>query len=63
MKNTLVRQYSTNHDKLNTWVEGLEEALKVLKKTKEDIVQKVDWLNYSDYFFKETNDYIRVKNN
>lgn len=62
MRNILVRQYIPHRDKDNTWVETLEEALKILNKKEEDIIQKVDWLNYTDVYFKDTKDYIRIKN-
>jgi hypothetical protein len=57
----LVRKYVPNRDKDNIIVETLEEALKIIGKKEEDIDIKVDWLNYTDLFFKSTKDYIRVK--
>lgn len=63
MENILVRQYVPQCDKTNTWVSSLEEALKILGKREEHISQKVDWLNYTDVYFKGTKDYIRIKNN
>ena len=51
----------TNKDKENNWVETFEQALILIGKTKENIKQSVSWLNYIDYFFEGTDDYIREK--
>lgn len=58
----LARKYSVNQDEVNRWFDTLEEALSYLGQSKESIVTKVDWLNYTDIFFKNTNNYLRVKN-
>ena len=58
----LVRQYIANKDKDNTFVESFEIALKKINKTEKDIYTKVNWLNYTDFFFIGTKDYIRQIN-
>ena len=50
-----------NKDKENNWVETFNEALALIGQTKENIKQSVSWLNYIDYFFEGTDDYIREK--
>ena len=35
--------------------------INILKQYKENIKQSVSWLNYVDYFFEGTDDYIREK--
>ena len=57
----LVRKKHTNKDKENNWVETFNEALALIGQTKENIKQSVSWLNYIDYFFEGTDDYIREK--
>ena len=59
----LVREYIPNSDKVNTEVSSLEDAFKLLNKTKYDISQRVKWLNFEDIFFNRTSDYIRIKLN
>ena len=57
----LVRKKHPNKDKENNWVETFEQALVLIGQTKENIKQSVSWLNYIDYFFEGTDDYIREK--
>ena len=57
----LVRKKHPNKDKENNWVETFNEALALIGQTKENIKQSVSWLNYIDYFFEGTDDYIREK--
>ena len=59
----LVRKKHTNKDKENNWVETFEQALTLIGQTKENIKQSVAWLNYIDYFFEGTDNYIREKVN
>ena len=59
----LVRKKHPNKDKENNWVGTFNEALKLIGQTKENIKQSVAWLNYIDYFFEGTDDYIREKVN
>ena len=54
-------QRNTNKDKENNWVETFEQALILIEQTKENVKQSVSWLNYIDYFFEGTDDYIREK--
>ena len=58
----LVRIYHTNKDKQNEPTNSLETALKYIGKSESDIYNKVDWLHYTDIFFRDTKDYIRVNN-
>jgi len=62
-KKVLVRKYVTNGDKVNRQVDTLEEGLKILGKTENEVTIKVDWLDFTDIFFKDTNNYLRVNNN
>ena len=55
----LVRKKHPNKDKENNWVETFEQALILIGQTK--VKQSVSWLNYIDYFFEGTDDYIREK--
>ena len=57
----LVRKKHPNKDKENNWVKTFNEALALIGQTKENIKQSVSWLNYIDYFFEGTDDYIREK--
>ena len=57
----LVRKKHPNKDKENNWVETFEQALILIGQTKESVKQSVSWLNYIDYFFEGTDDYIREK--
>ena len=57
----LVRKKHPNKDKDYIWVETFEQALILIGKTKESVKQSVSWLNYIDYFFEGTDDYIREK--
>jgi len=59
----LVRVYVTNGDKSNKMVDTIEEGFKALNKSESDIRTKVNWLNFTDIFFRDTNDYLRVNNN
>jgi hypothetical protein len=59
----LVRIYHTNKDKQNENVSTLERALQLIGKTESDIYNRVNWLHYTDLFFRDTNDYIRINNN
>lgn len=59
----LVREYIPNSDKVNTEVSSLEDAFKLLNKTKYDISQRVMWLGFEDIFFNRTSNYIRIKLN
>ena len=58
----LVRIYHTNKDKQNESTNDWERALKYIGKSESDIYHKVNWLHYTDVFFQNTNDYIRVNN-
>lgn len=58
----LVRKYVKNGDKINISKDTLEEGLKILGKTEDDISLRVPWMNFEDIFFEKTNDYIRVIN-
>jgi hypothetical protein len=58
----LVRIYHTSKDKQNESVSTLEQALLLLGKSESDIYQRVDWLHYTDLFFRDTTNYIRVNN-
>jgi hypothetical protein len=58
----LVRIYHTNKDKQNESVSTLEQALLLLGKSESDIYKRVDWLHYTDLFFRDTTNYIRVDN-
>ena len=55
----LVRKKHPNKDKENNWVKTFEQALALIRQTK--VKQSVSWLNYIDYFFEGTDDYIREK--
>jgi hypothetical protein len=55
----LVRKKHPNKDKENNWVETFEQALTLIGQIK--VKQSVSWLNYIDYFFEGTDDYIREK--
>ncbi len=57
----LARKYVTNGDKSNAWFTTMEEALEFLGQTEDKIRQRVDWLQYTDIFFRDTNDYLRIK--
>jgi len=57
----LARKYVTNGDKWNSWFTSLSEALEFLQETEENISIKVNWLHYTDIFFKGTNNYLRVE--
>lgn len=57
----LARKYVSNRDKSNDWFTSMEDALEFLGQTEEKIRQRVNWLNYTDIFFRDTNDYLRVK--
>jgi hypothetical protein len=59
--NILARKYVTNGDKSNGWFTTMEEALEFLGQTEDKIRQRVNWLNYTDIFFRDTNDYLRIK--
>ena len=59
----LVRVYVTNGDKSNKMVDTIEEGFKALNKSETDVRTKVNWLNFTDIFFRDTNDYLRVNNN
>lgn len=58
----LVRIYHTNKDKQNESVSTLGQALFLLGKNESDIYNKVNWLHYTDLFFRDTTNYIRVNN-
>lgn len=58
----LVRIYHINKDKQNESVSTLEQALLLLGKSESDIYQRVNWLHYTDLFFRDTTNYIRVNN-
>lgn len=58
----LARIYHTNKDKQNEQTNDFKIALSHLNKVETDIYLKVDWLHYTDLFFKDTNNYIRVNN-
>lgn len=49
-----------NGDKNRQEVKSLEEAFKLLGVTEQDLSQKVEWRNITDYFFRGTKSYIRV---
>jgi hypothetical protein len=55
----LVRKKHPNKDKENNLAETFEQALTLIGQTK--VKQSVSWLNYIDYFFEGTDDYIREK--
>ena len=57
----LLRKKHTNKDKENNQAETFEQALTLIGQTKENIKQSISWLNYIDYFFEGTDDYIREK--
>lgn len=59
----LVRVYVTNGDKSNKMVDTIEEGFKALNKSETDVRTKVNWLNFTDIFFRDTNNYLRVNNN
>jgi len=58
----LVRIYHTNKDKQNETVDTLERALTIIGKQKNEVYLRVNWLNYTDLFFRDTSNYIRVNN-
>lgn len=58
----LVRRYVSNADKVNDTVDTIEQALKILDKTHNDVYLKLDWLNCVDLFFVGTKNYIRIVN-
>ena len=58
----LVRIYHNQKDKQNESTNDWECALKYIGKSESDICQKVDWLYFTDIFFRGTNNYIRVNN-
>jgi uncharacterized protein Smg (DUF494 family) len=62
MPKYLVRIYHINKDKQNESVSTLEQALILLGKSESDIYNRVNWLQYTDLFFRDTNNYIRVDN-
>ena len=57
----LVRKKHHNKDKENNREKTFEKTLTLIAPTKENIKQSVSWLNYIDYFFEGTDDYIREK--
>jgi hypothetical protein len=57
----LARKYVANGDKINQWVDSIEEGLQLLNQTEDKIRQRVNWSGYTDIFFRDTNDYLRVK--
>ena len=59
----LVRVNHTNKDKQNENVNTLERALQLIGKTESDIYNRVNWLNFTDLFFRDTSNYIRIDNN
>lgn len=59
----LVRVYVTNGDKSNKTVATVEEGFKALGKNESDVSIKVNWLHYTDIFFRDTKDYLRINNN
>lgn len=58
----LVRLYHNNKDKQNESTSTLKQALTIIGKRESDIYQRVNWLNYTDLFFRDTNNYIRIDN-
>jgi hypothetical protein len=58
----LARIYNTNRDKQNESTNSFERALKYIGKSESDIYHKVDWLHYTDIFFRDTSNYIRINN-
>ena len=59
----LIRIYHTNKDKQNESTNDFETALRHVNKIEKEIYLRVDWLHYTDLFFRDTNNYIRVNNN
>lgn len=59
----LVRIYHINKDKQNESTDSFEVALRHVNKTEKEIYLRVNWLHYTDLFFRDTNNYIRVNNN
>lgn len=57
-----VRIYHINKDKQNELTNDWMQALQYIGKSEIDIYQKVNWLHYTDIFFRDTNNYIRVNN-
>lgn len=55
----LVRKYTTNGEKQNITVKTFDKALEAIGRGKEEIYNTVDWLHITDYFFRDTKDYIR----
>jgi hypothetical protein len=58
----LVRIYVPQKDKTNITVNTIDEALKILGKSLDDVYLKHDWLNLVDLYFVGTNNYIRITN-
>lgn len=58
----LVRQYVNNSDKSNKTFTNIDDALKQLGKSLNEVYLKVDWLNQVDLYFTGTNDYLRITN-
>jgi len=59
----LIRVYVSNGDKSNKTVSTVEEGFKALGKIESDVSTRVNWLHYTDIFFRDTYDYLRVNNN
>jgi hypothetical protein len=57
----LARKYVVNNDKTNEWFDSIDDGIKYLKQTEDKIRLRVEWLCYTDIFFKDTNDYLRIK--
>ena len=58
----LVRLYHTSKDKQNESTNDFKLALAWIGKSESDIYHKVNWLHFTDVFFRFLNDYIRVNN-
>ena len=58
----LVRKYVKNGDKSNKTVDNIDEALKILGKSFNEIYLNVEWINCVDLFFIGTKDYLRIVN-
>ena len=56
----LVRIYIPQKDKANIEVKSEDQALKLLKQTKDNESQRVKWLGNEDVYFKGTKDYYRI---
>lgn len=55
----LVRKYTTNGDKQNITTKTFEEALNAIDKSESEIFNTLKWLHVTDFFFRDTKDYIR----